>query len=180
MSDKLMSLWEDQGFAAPPEVFVAGGKEIILRAYSESPGSHGPYHGTSRLLGNCFFVPACGRQEGPIGGFTVNRRGWTGRFLEQHLNAFVFGNTYERLALFRIEPGIEYSIGAIGQDTRYRAHALSNTFTVVQRHLPWPGQSPSYFRQIVLRVPLGKTLKEVVTLLGTMAVIMPLTRVAHA
>lgn len=169
--------WERDGFAAPPERYVARGSEIILRAYSPRPGA------ASEMIGNCFFVHASGVLSGPIVGFDIEPECWTGAFLEERLNAWVFGNTFERIAIWVLNPGAEYDIGLIGHDTRYYDGELG----YIVRHLPWPGGNRTDFRQVVLALPafpdkraFKRGVLERVRFAGDFAVRMPLNVTARA
>lgn len=140
----ILPQWEKEGFDGVTEQFVSKGIECILRAYSSGVPDLQGAHGTSNKIGNCFFVPGIGRFNGEILGFNVNKRLWTGPFLEERLNAFVWGNTFDRLTVWRLIPGVKYEIGSIGQNTRFDPGDGSG----VQRYLDWPGGDRTYFRQV--------------------------------
>ncbi len=85
------------------------------------------------------------------------RQRWTGTYLEQQLNAWFWGNDYERIAMFRLRQNVDYWIGPVGQDT------LADSPTVdrgtgaripQQRHLAWPGVK-SELLQVVLPLRSG-------------------------
>jgi len=99
MSTSLPSVtaWHDEGFAEEPVEKSATGGEVVYRAYG----------GTSRVLGNCFFVPAIGAS---LIGY------WTADLLERELNAAHWGNTFEGLSKFEMLPGAVFRIGAIAHD----------------------------------------------------------------
>jgi hypothetical protein len=145
--------WERDGFASAPETFTAEGAELVLRAYSPSPTDLDYKHGTSVRIGNCFFVPACGHRTGRIAGFSIDRRKWTGAFLEERLNAFFWGNAYDRIGIWALNPGTSYNIGLIGQSTRYDLADRGGT----GRYLDWPASDQYYFRQVTLNLPSGTT-----------------------
>ncbi|HUD27273.1 MAG TPA: hypothetical protein VMQ93_00265 [Novosphingobium sp.] len=150
MSAEYFPQWEREGFASRPEEFVAGGSEIILRAYCNTIDTAHDF--VSRKIGSCFFVPACGRDEGPVASFTLDRALWTGAFLEQRLNAFVFGNAYERLGVWALNPGTRYRIGFVGFDTRTTVAVAPEPEygpITLYRHTFAAGDDPRYFRQVV-------------------------------
>jgi hypothetical protein len=68
------------------------------------------------------------------------KKQWTWVYLEQQLNAWFWGNDFERVAMFRLHAGVRYQIGPVGQDTRAVTDGL------VQRHLPWPGVQPGLWQ----------------------------------
>lgn len=149
----VITTWEKNGFRAPPEPFSSRGGEIIMRAYSEDVRN--PFGTSTNRLGSCFFVPACGFSDGPIRGFSIDYKNWTGSFLEEHLNAWVWGNSYDRLAGFSIiKTGINYDIGFIGQDTMYdlrKTKEYEKSKYAIGKNIPWPTESGrNYFRQVNL------------------------------
>jgi hypothetical protein len=175
---------ERDGFGSLPETFVADGSERILRAYSPRATSLAFRHGTSRRIGNCFFVPACGSTKGPIKGFSVEREKWTGAFLEERLNAFFWGNAYDRIGIWAMNPGTSYNIGTVGQNTRYDLGMEGG----IGRYLEWTGADQSYFRQVTLNFPDNTTgkgrdqiIKELIRPVDDFAVVQPLSRIyGHA
>lgn len=159
MSAEYFPRWEADGFSGPPETCVAQGDEIVLRAYSRDIDP--VLDVRSERIGRFFFVPACGVTSGPIQGFSIDDAGWTGGFLERRLNAFVFGNSYERIGIWALNPGVPYQIGGIGFDTRttYQVAPWQEPVTIggttrsdraLFRHHRAPGDDPFYFRQVML------------------------------
>ncbi len=73
------------------------------------------------------------------------KRAWTWTYLEQQLNAWFWGNDFERIAMFRLREGVRYRIGAVGQGTRAVIDGR------VQRHLPWLGVEPELLQVKLLQ-----------------------------
>ncbi len=159
MSAEFFPRWEEDGFSGPPEVFVARGAEIILRAYA--PTIDPEIDVLSEQLARFFFVPAGGAIAGPIQGFSIDAAAWTGAFLERRLNAFVFGNSYERIGVWALQPDVPYQIGGIGFDTRtvkevgpwrepYPRATADSSQCALYRHRRAAGDDPLFFRQVML------------------------------
>lgn len=91
--------WQDAGYASPPDERVATAHEsiCIYRAYN----TFGP------RLRNCFFTPS-------LRGAAIEHL--TAEILETELNAALWGNNFERVAVFQILEGIKYKIGPIAHD----------------------------------------------------------------
>ena len=66
------------------------------------------YGGGSRRLGNCFFAPC-------VLGTLIGH--WTAELLERELNAALWGNDFERVAVFRIRENVQYKIGQSAHDS---------------------------------------------------------------
>lgn len=191
MSGEFFPEWERNGFASQPDKFVASGSEVMLRSYCATIDSMHDF--VSAKIGRFFFVPALGATSGPPLRFFIDQDTWTGSFLEQRLNAFVFGNGYERMGVWALNPGVHYEIGFIGFDTR-------TSVEVGTRAEPGPiplyrhrgSCDPFYFRQIHVkpRLPDGfdslpdrarrtafdTALSRCFRLVDDFAIIMPLTR----
>jgi hypothetical protein len=153
--------YESLGFARVPEVFSSKAGLVVFRCYSNHP--HRKIAMTdargkpvtddqgkpvwldtlgSSNLGNCFFVPAVS-QTGPaltVNGWRSYKSEWTWVYLESQLNAWFWGNDFERIAAYAMMAGTEYRVGPVGQDTMA---------TKDQRHLPWPNIEPE-LRQVTL------------------------------
>lgn len=181
-----MPSWEMAGFGAEPEAYSACGSERVLRAYARSTSNVTYEHGTSKWVGNCFFVPSCGYFSGPIAGFTIGRRGLTGAYLEERLNAFFWGNNFERITVWALNPGARYLIGPVGQDTRYEVRDRKTHALVRGRHHGWPGAGVGDVRQVCLDIPeladgaRLRLIRSLVRPVDDFAVSMPLTRAGHA
>lgn len=91
--------WHDAGYARQPDERIATAQESIClyRAYNE----FGP------RLNNCFFTPSL--RGADIGHLTAE-------ILETELNAALWDNNFERVAVFKIVDGIKYKIGPIAHD----------------------------------------------------------------
>lgn len=178
MDSNVMKNWEKAGFARKPERFTSKGAEFLFRCYSLQPrkpiiidGELADMAG-SFLYGNCLFAPNLSG-TGPIRNVidTGRKKRWTWTYLERQLNAWFWGNDYERVAMFKLNPDIAYMIGPVGQDTMADApHKDRHSGKIVssQRHLAWPGVVPELM-QIVLEVP-GRSLKSSITLIEDWAV----------
>ncbi|WP_290575941.1 hypothetical protein [Ketobacter sp.] len=168
--------WEAEGFARKPQTYVSVGTEIIFRCYSTNPGREVMSHDAaakwnegSQLWGNCFFVPLiC--PEGKIyndATYTKYKKKWTWEYLESQLNAWFWGNDYERVSAWKINSGVKYRIGLVGQSTMANSTAkIANkdgsfsATSIQQRHLPWPNLVPE-LKQVVLDVNGTPTAKEI-------------------
>jgi hypothetical protein len=98
--DQTRASWTDEGYALPPEIREARGSEVIYRAFG----------GTTKRLGNCFFVPCVLGVPVPY---------WTAELLEAELNASLWGNDFEMIAKFQIHEKVQYQIGPIAH-SNYR------------------------------------------------------------
>jgi len=116
--------WQERGFAASPECHTASGIEQIFRAYSDErfdePIATAKSTTTdmvgSSLLSNCFFVPMIKSSTGAILNLQVDPTAWSATFLEINLNAWMWGNRFEKVCQFQLGTGARYWIGPIAQE----------------------------------------------------------------
>jgi hypothetical protein len=141
--------WEALGFACQPEQARSSGTELVFRCYSSAPGRELVFAGKSvdkvgsHLFGNCFFVPRVSGKVAIENAINIDReKKWTAGYLEAQLNAFFWGNDFDRIAMFQLRPGVAYWIGPVGQDTLASSpyiDRLTGQYVAHQRHLAWPG-----------------------------------------
>lgn len=124
--------WERRGFGSPPAECESKGIEFIFRCYSSTPrrdlvvGGRSVESVGSPLYGNCFFVPRLGLTTSiENASYSDRKRRWTWAYLEQQLNAWFFGNDYERVAMFRLNRGVRYQIGELGRKRERRLNTLT-------------------------------------------------------
>ena len=157
MATRQCADWEVLGFSSPPHLSQANGTEQIFRCYSskrkiQTFGDNKIVVG-SNLYGNCFFAPkfsGISRVQNAMG---LNRKQrWTASYLESQLNAWFWGNDFDRVAMFRVHSSVDYWIGPVGQNTLASSPYVdlsSGLRFSVQRHLAWPNAT-SELMQIVL------------------------------
>lgn len=118
MPDRLIPKWETDGFAGSTAEHSSEGIEKIMRCYSHGIQDRaGNWHG-SRQYNNCFWVFRAGVDDGPISNKTTDLSELNIDFLEANLDAALWNNTYQRVAVFQMRRGLKYRIGPVGQNTR--------------------------------------------------------------
>lgn len=169
MATGIMPDWEEKGFAGTPSKSKSTGTEFVFRCYSRNPKRPISINIDvadtigSGLYGNCFFVPKISCSACILNSANIDRKKrWTWTYLEKQLNAWFWGNDYQRVAMFQLGRNVSYWIGPIGQDTR----ANTGSITGIQRHLAWPGVTPELL-QVVLDVT---KIEEAITLVEDWAV----------
>lgn len=180
--------WEALGFAGKPAQFSSSGTELVFRCYSSTPRRKIDFAGEtvdqvgSFLLGNCFFAPRVSGQVAIQNAINVDRKKkWTGGYLEAQLNAFFWGNDFDRIAMFQLRPNVAYWIGPVGQDTLASSpytDRLTGQHVTHQRHLAWPGVTPELLQVVLLPGP--RSLKSSVNQLDDWKVPGSLTAWGHA
>jgi hypothetical protein len=153
MSQGSIPEWEKDGFDAPPAEATSTGVNFIYRCFSSTPRRDLVIRGRavekvgSHLYGNCFFVPRINSTISIENASSCDyKRLWTWVYLEKQLNAWFWGNDFERVAMFRFHEDVRYRIGTVGQGTRAVTESVQgkarSKSVQVQRHLPWPGVEP--------------------------------------
>jgi hypothetical protein len=118
MQDRLIPKWEADGFAGSTAEHPSEGTEKIMRCYSHGIQDRaGNWYG-SRQYNNCFWIFRAGVDDGPISNKTIDLSKLNVDFLEANLNAALWNNTYQRVAVFQMRKGLKYRIGPVGQNTR--------------------------------------------------------------
>ena len=179
MSNRDCPNWESLGFASSPHLAIAKGTEQIFRCYSSTPRKkvevcgQGELVAGSFLYGNCFFAPKVSEVNSVQNTTGLDRqKRWTGIYLESQLNAWFWGNDFDRIAMFRIQSSVEYWIGPVGQETLAASPYTNRSTGLVashQRHLPWPNVA-SELLQVVL-LPCDSELQTQISLLETWKVL---------
>lgn len=126
-TSQFLSDWQGAGFSAPPVFHISNGNEEVARAFSQSPFYAGKERHGSLLWGGCFFAFSTASTR--IGVGRIDRAAIANLdvyILEDELNAALWNNTYQKIALFNMPQGIGYWLGYVGMNIRTTERVFDN------------------------------------------------------